>query len=69
MNLSDALDAIEGYVEIIRLGSRNEYVRKLQEHAFHGIIEVVSSASPEFIAKIIVNRATDCKDFDGKGMY
>lgn len=69
MNLAEALEAIGGYVEILRLSKTNRYVRRLQDEAFHGIVDVVKNASPEFIAKIIVNRATDGKDYDGKSMY
>ncbi|HEY5585703.1 MAG TPA: hypothetical protein VIK78_14605 [Ruminiclostridium sp.] len=69
MNLNEALEAIEGYVELMRLGSRNKYVRKLQVEAFNGICDVVKNADADFIAKIIVNRATSGKDADGKTMY
>lgn len=69
MNLSEALEAIGGYVEILRLSKTNKYVRRLQDEAFKGIIEVVKDADPQFIAMIIVNRATDGKDYDGKSMY
>ncbi len=69
MNLNEALEAIAGYVELLRLGRTNRYIRKLQEQAFQGIVDVVKGADPEFIAKIIVNRATDGKDYDGKSIY
>jgi hypothetical protein len=69
MNLSEALEAIAGYIELLRLSRNNRYIRTLQEQAFQGIVDVVKNADPEFIAKIIVNRATDGKDYDGKSMY
>jgi len=69
MNLLEALEAIEGYVEVLRLGSHNRYIRSLQDKAFQGIVDVIKGADPEFIAKIIVYRATEGKDVDGKGMY